>query len=58
MRLQQKEEFISMESVAEPKRHIGIMADGSVKSAMITTKEPDAQFAVRVIVSDCSGILH
>ena len=53
-RLQQTGQYIMLESVAQAKTHIGVLADGSLKSALITGKELDAQFGVRLIVSNIS----
>ena len=51
MRLGQIQNFILMESFAEAGKHIGVLANGQLKSALVTHKEPDAHFGVRLIVS-------
>lgn len=46
-----KGNFVTLESMTERGRHIGIMASGELKSALATGKEQDGQFAVRLIHS-------
>jgi hypothetical protein len=49
-RLSQNSHFVILESVKEPGRHIGMLPNGELKSALATGKEHDAQFGVRLIV--------
>jgi hypothetical protein len=50
-RLSQTGQFITLESKKEPSRHIGILSNGQLKSALACGKENDGQFGVRLIYS-------
>lgn len=50
-RLQQSGQFVMLVSVKEANRHAAVLPDGSIKSALISAKEQDSQFGVRLIVS-------
>ncbi|XP_013409658.1 uncharacterized protein LOC106173169 isoform X1 [Lingula anatina] len=51
LRVVQIGNFVTFESVNEPGRHIGVMPDGTLKSALATGKEDHAQFGVRLVYS-------
>jgi len=51
LRLGQTGQFVTLESFKGSGHHIGILQDGSLKSALATGKEMDAHFGVRLIHS-------
>ena len=50
-RLAQTGQFVTLESLRESGRHVGILQDGQLKPAVATGKEMDAHFGVKLVVS-------
>eukprot|EP00918_Siedleckia_nematoides_P001508 GHVU01003574.1.p1 GENE.GHVU01003574.1~~GHVU01003574.1.p1 ORF type:complete len:194 (+),score=17.37 GHVU01003574.1:212-793(+) len=50
-RLAQSGNFVTFESLTEEGRHLGFLADGELKSALVSSKDADSQFGVRLIAS-------
>ena len=48
--LVQSNQFVYLESMKERGRHVGILPDGQLKSAIATGKEAHSQFGVRLLV--------
>ena len=44
-------QFIVLESMAERRRHIGVLQNGQLKPALACGREDHAQFGIRLIVS-------
>ncbi|CAL1544639.1 unnamed protein product [Lymnaea stagnalis] len=48
---QAQTQFVTLESIKEPQRHVGFLSNGELKPALTTIKEPASQLGVKLLSS-------